>query len=98
MTQLVREERPAVDMLVTVDPVPPVGREPLIICLASHREGRRAKSKNHQEERFVIPAPGVGNETAFRTPPVRDCAVAEHPLPLRAEIERVPLLPEALLV
>src|SRR5262249_62131745 len=68
MRELVREERPRVQHLVAVDPLPLVGRAVGGVALGWQRERRRAEPEQVEEESLIVPGIGMRDETSLRPP------------------------------
>src|ERR1035437_2644012 len=90
MGELVREQRPRLEIVISVTVFPSVSRNPPDVAFLWQRISGRAESHDIQHKRLVITFPPPFQKSAFGLPPVRDrSATVLRPRPVSAAIKRV---------
>src|SRR5882672_4984821 len=84
------EERRGVEKLSAVKLLPLVSPGPCTVALQGQRVRRRGESEYIKNQRFVVPLPTILDESAFRSPAMRDRdSPVLRPLPVGTAVDGV---------
>src|SRR6266404_1768380 len=87
------EERSRVEKLKTVKLLPIVSAGPSLIALFRQRVRRRGHTENVKNQGLVVAQPSILDESAFRSPAMRDSIHASGAAPLRTPVNSAVLRP-----
>src|SRR6266487_1759033 len=84
------EERPCIEKFVPVKAFPPVSPGPSLVALFGQRVRRRGETEDVKNQGFVVALPTILDESAFRSPAVRDSdPTVLGPLPVGPGVDGV---------
>ena len=84
------EQRPGVQVIVTVEVLPLVGRRPRAVAIVQNRVRRRPQGERIQHDRLAVTFPAVMQKPRFRFPALHDRGTAIlRPAPVDAAVEGV---------